>query len=70
MDVPPGVQLVAFADDVAVIGIARNGEKLEDLLNPVLDWISKWMASNELKLAPQKTEVVVLTAKKKSTHHV
>lgn len=51
---PPGVQLVAFADDVAVLFIARTGEQASALLNPVLHSISRWMQDNDLRLAPQK----------------
>jgi len=40
MDVPAGVQLMTFADDVAVISIAHTGEGIETLLNPVLTEIS------------------------------
>jgi len=60
---PSGVQLVAFADDVCVLGIARNGEAAATLLNPVLEKVSDWMTSNGLQIAPAKTEAVVLTRK-------
>jgi len=40
IEVPPGVQLVAFVDDVAVVGIARDGARTTALLNPVLANIS------------------------------
>jgi len=63
-DMPPGVQLVAFADDVAVIGTARTGELASALMNPALQTIATWMRENGLQLAPQKSECVVLTKKK------
>jgi len=63
--VPPGVQLVGFADDVAVVGIARDGARTTALLNPVLANISSWMSNNGLQLAPHKTEAIVLTRKHK-----
>lgn len=63
IDVPSGVQLVAFADDVAVIGIARTGPAAAELLNPVLDSVANWMRDNGLETAPQKSEAVVLTKK-------
>jgi len=62
-EMPSGVQLVAFADDLCVLGIARKGEAASTLLNPVLEKVSDWMTSNGLKLAPAKTEAVVLTRK-------
>ncbi|KAL4084113.1 hypothetical protein QTP88_027948 [Uroleucon formosanum] len=63
-EMPPGVQLVAFADDVAVIGTARTGELAGTLMNPALQTIATWMRENGLQLAPQKSEFVVLTKKK------
>jgi len=62
-NVPPGVQLIAFADDLAVVCIARDGAKIAELMNPVLAEISGWMTNNGLELAPQKTEAIVLTRK-------
>jgi len=66
-DMPPGVQLVAFADDVAVVGMARTGELAGALMNPALQSIATWMRENGLQLAPQKSECVVLTRKNKYT---
>ncbi|KAL4084959.1 hypothetical protein QTP88_027819 [Uroleucon formosanum] len=63
METPHGVQLVAFADDVCVLGISRNGEFATTLMNPILGAVADWMSSNGLQLAPAKTEVIVLTRK-------
>lgn len=61
MDVPPGVQLIEFADDLAVVGTAVMGQLLEDLVNPVLLSIDDCMSRHGLELAHQKTEVVILS---------
>lgn len=61
--VPAGVRLIAFADDVAIVGSARTGELLEQVLNPALEQVSAWMGTNGLSLAVHKTEAVVLTRK-------
>uniref|UniRef100_A0A2S2PSC1 Retrovirus-related Pol polyprotein from type-1 retrotransposable element R1 2 n=1 Tax=Schizaphis graminum TaxID=13262 RepID=A0A2S2PSC1_SCHGA len=63
MDVPPGAHLVGFADDLAVVGVARTGPLLEQLVNPVLERIDNWMTSRGLQLAHQKTEAVMLPKK-------
>lgn len=68
IDMPPGVQLVAFADDVAVIGTSRTGPSAAELLNPVLETVNNWMRDNGLTVAPQKSEAVVLTKKHKYTN--
>jgi len=64
MDVPPGVQLIGFADDLAVVGSAVTGQLLEDLVNPVLRRIDDWMMRHGLELAHQKTEAVILSRRR------
>lgn len=61
--VPRGVSIIAFADDVAVVGVAHNSTMMEELVNPVLTKISRWMNTNGLSLAPAKSECVLLTTK-------
>jgi len=36
MDVKPGVHLVGFADDFAVVGVGVTGASLEEAVNPAL----------------------------------
>uniref|UniRef100_A0A2H8TW17 Retrovirus-related Pol polyprotein from type-1 retrotransposable element R1 n=1 Tax=Melanaphis sacchari TaxID=742174 RepID=A0A2H8TW17_9HEMI len=36
METPPGMQLVGFADDLAVVGMAVTGQQLEEAINPTL----------------------------------
>jgi hypothetical protein len=63
LDLPQGVQLVGFADDLAVVGRARTGPLLEAIMNPALDAIDRWMRGRGLELAHQKSEAVMLTRK-------
>ncbi|KAL4091005.1 hypothetical protein QTP88_025749 [Uroleucon formosanum] len=64
-DMPPGVQLVALTDDVAVIGISRTGPSAAELLNFGLETVNHWKRDNGLTIAPQKSKAVVLTRKYK-----
>ncbi|KAF0751881.1 Uncharacterized protein FWK35_00022542 [Aphis craccivora] len=64
METPPGVQLVGFADDLAVVGIAVTEQQLEDAINPTLTAIDDWMRSRGLELAHQKSEAVVLSRRR------
>ncbi|KAL4082383.1 hypothetical protein QTP88_030003 [Uroleucon formosanum] len=64
MKTPPGVQLIGFADDLAVVGTAVTGQLLEDLVNPVLRNIDEWMTSHGLELAHHKTEAVILSRRR------
>ncbi|KAL4141332.1 hypothetical protein QTP88_003987 [Uroleucon formosanum] len=61
---PTGVQLIGFADDLAVVGTAVTGQLLEDLVNPVLRNIDEWMTSHGLELAHHKTEAVILSRRR------
>ncbi|XP_016664939.1 uncharacterized protein LOC107885757 [Acyrthosiphon pisum] len=63
MEVPEGVQLVSFTDDLAIVGVAKTSELLENLVNPVLEKIDDWMATRRLQLAHHKTKAVMLTKK-------
>lgn len=64
LDVPKGVKLIAFADDLAVVAVARTTELIEYLVNPVLSDIDQWMSDNGLSLAPDKSECIIITKKK------
>lgn len=63
LPVRDGVRIIAFADDVAVVAVAHDAEIIEQIVNPTLDDIGGWMSSNGLRLAPEKSECVVLTSK-------
>jgi len=53
LDLPAGLQLVTFADDVAVVGIARTEKLADDLLNPVLEEVALWMRENGRNWLPR-----------------
>lgn len=61
LPVPPGVKVVAYVDDIAVLETAHTGPLLEDIMNPALNTIHRWMSENGLEVAPQKTEAILLT---------
>lgn len=63
-DMPDGVQLVGFADDLAVVATARSTPALEAVVNLALSTIESWMATNGLQLAYNKTRAVMLTRKR------
>lgn len=64
LDLPAGIELVAYADDLAVIGSAMTIPDLERVLSKTVDLIQAWMRENGLSLAPQKTEALMLTKRK------
>lgn len=61
---PKGVKIVGFADDIAVITVAKNIPEVEQATNEAIRVIKKWLVSANLELADHKTEVVLITGRK------
>jgi len=47
---PEGIEMIAFADDIAVVGIAKNTDLLEAAMNSSLSLVSEWIATNGLSM--------------------
>jgi len=45
------------------VAVAHNAELMEQLVNPVLSDVVRWMLANGLALAPEKSECAILTGK-------
>ncbi|KAH0820966.1 hypothetical protein GEV33_001825 [Tenebrio molitor] len=65
VEVPVGVRLVAFADDLAIVGTARTEESLVDCVDRALSMVAEWMKRTGLRLATQKTEAVLLVGRRR-----
>lgn len=63
-EMPEGISLVGFADDVALVGRGWRTTQLTNSVNEGLARIQKWMEKNKLHLAHHKTEAVMLTRKR------
>jgi len=63
-EMPEGVDLIGFADDVTVVARSWRVEHLEEIVNKSLGIIYDWMREHWLRLAAHKTEAVMLTRKK------
>lgn len=61
----PGVYLIAYADDLALIVEANTVEELNGKANKTLKAIGRWMEANGLELAPEKTELVIMKGPRK-----
>ncbi|KAF0724112.1 Uncharacterized protein FWK35_00024075 [Aphis craccivora] len=70
LSVPPGVQLVGFANELAVVGRSKTSAELEGKINIALEAIDSWMASHGHELAHKKSEAVMLTRKRSYTRPV
>lgn len=65
MELPGRVQIVGFADDIAVVVVAKNISDIEATANESIRRIKTWLESNGLELAEHKTEAVLITSRKK-----
>lgn len=65
LEQPEGVTLIGFADDVAMVVVAKGEEILMNTANIALQRVSNWMEGKGLQLAPEKTEAALLTTKRK-----
>lgn len=70
IDLPQEANLLGFADDVALIVTAKTEEALVENTNTALQNVENWMATKHLHLAPEKSEAVLLTRKRKMTEIV
>ncbi|KAJ3639073.1 hypothetical protein Zmor_004372 [Zophobas morio] len=64
MEVPDGVKLIGYADDLAVIAIGKNEEDLRERTEEALRLVGAWMGDNGLSLAPEKSEAVLLVGRR------
>lgn len=61
---PTGVKLVAYADDVAVVIVAKHLAEIEMAFDITLRRVNLWMDMMNLQLAKHKTEAVLITSRK------
>ncbi|KAI5748206.1 hypothetical protein M8J77_023050 [Diaphorina citri] len=64
-ELPPNSSLVAYADDLVIVTSGKTKEEIEQVTNNAMEKIIEWMNNAQLKVAPQKTEVVLLASKRK-----
>lgn len=63
IELPSGVEMIAFADDIAIIARSEHSNFLEEILEESFARVSNWMQENGLELAEQKTEAIVFTGR-------
>lgn len=64
LSLPRGTRMVGFADDVALLVIAKLLEEIIQMANEAIRMVRQWLAANGLQLADHKTEVVLVTSRK------
>lgn len=64
-ETPLGLQLIGFADDLAIVATSRIPAGLEAIINPILEMVDVWTRSHGLSLAHYKTDAIILSRKRK-----
>lgn len=67
LELPDDVTTIAYADDLAVVVVARGEQELMAKANWAVEEISDWISRKGMLLAPEKTEAVLLTPRRKFT---
>ena len=62
---PEGASIVAFADDVALIVVAKSIDDIQHLGDEAIEVVADWLSRHGLSLAAEKTEVVLIARTKK-----
>lgn len=66
--VPGRTKIVGFADDIAVVTVAKTIDEMETTTNEAIRMIKCWLQNAELELADHKTEAVLITGRKKTEY--
>lgn len=65
LQLPEGVSLVGFADDIAMLIVAKTEENIMHIGDEALRRVNHWMTHKNMQLAPHKSAAVLLTPKRK-----
>lgn len=58
---PAGVQFLAYAEDLALVGKSRYSFEFERMLSAGAEIVKTWLSNNGLQLAIDKSEAIILT---------
>lgn len=62
-EMPHDTYLVGYADDIVAVIVARDTEEAQSKLTQVMLRTKTWLDSHNLKLATEKTELLIVTGK-------
>ena len=65
ISLPEEATIVGFADDVAIVVVAKLLEEVVQLSNDTIEIVQRWLQSVGLELAEHKTEAVLISSRKK-----
>jgi len=61
---PAGCTMVGFADDIALVTVAKTLDEITDRCSLSIDTVICWLADNGLAVDEHKTEAVLITSRK------
>lgn len=64
LELPSGATTLAYADDLALVRMGTSIKELQEITQDSLDVIANWMEGKQLRLAPEKTEAVMLLSRR------
>ncbi|KAH8342698.1 hypothetical protein KR059_003696, partial [Drosophila kikkawai] len=64
LDIPEDTTIVGYADDIVAVITARNTEYAQRKLTQVMIRVKRWLNSHDLKLADEKTELLLATRRR------
>ena len=53
LQLPPGVKIIGFADDIAIVTVAKHIHQVEESTNTAIAQVKNWLESASLDLAEQ-----------------
>lgn len=68
LELPKDATLVGYADDIALVVVGKQIVDVELTCNDAVTRIQRWLNNAKLELAAQKTEVVLLSSRRRKEH--
>ena len=68
MDLPAGTIIIGFADSAIVVRVFEDVRILELRISKSLRWAKRWLGNICLKMAPEKTEALLVTDRRSSQY--
>jgi hypothetical protein len=65
LPMPEGVTSIAYADDLALVVVAKTENEVMDAGNRAIELVGAWMERNGLQLAAEKTIAVAMTGRRR-----
>ena len=63
LPIPNSVNIIGFADDIAIVTVAKHTSSVEAVTNASIKLVQNWLESAHLELAAHKTEAVLITSR-------